>query len=459
MERIALFMPEIKRMLRDKKYAELKDIIEELHPSDIAQGWSELKEEERNVVFRMFAPRKAIEVFEYLEVDEQKELIEHMESGKAAHLLDEMSADERADLFYELPKTIVKKMFALMKKEEVEDVKELLSYPENTAGGLMTTEFAELEVNLTARNALLKLQESQRLHKVETINHAFITDREHRLIGRISLQEIVIASPDAILKDIMTPVEQIKVNVNQDQEEVAKLFKKYDLTIVPVVNSNNILEGIITIDDIVDVIEKEATEDFYGMGKISGVEDAAEINYAEASVFALVKKRLIWLFILLLIGAFISGRLLKGYSEILRSVIILAAFIPMLMDSGGNAGAQSLALIVRGLAMGEIEVNQVFKILKKEILTGFITGFILSLVAVGCVFILQGFDLMLGFTVGLSLLAVVTISSTTGALLPLVFKRLGFDPAVAASPFITTVVDATCLVVYFEIARALMLKG
>jgi len=452
----ALFLPEINELLREKNYSELKKLLKEVPPIDLAEGWSQFSLPDGNIIFHLLERKRAIEVFEDLSFGDQKILINSLESRELGEVLDEMSADERADLFEELPEKMVKKLFSVMKKEEVEDVKSLLSYKEDTAGGLMTTEFVELRKDMTARQAILKIQESYRTYYGETIQDVYITDVENRLIGGLSLQGLIASPPDILLKDIMSPVQMIKINVHMDQEEVAKVFSKYDLLSAPVVDDENRLLGIITIDDIVDVIQKEATKDIYGMGKISGVERVAEINYGEASAFTLVRNRVAWLFILLLIGTFVSGRLLKGYSGVLQSVIALAIFIPMMMDSGGNAGAQSLAMVVRGLATGEVRVDQIGKIFHKEVLAGLMSGILMGIIAMFSVFLLQGFNVKLAFSVGFSLAIVVTVATVTGAFLPLLFKRLGFDPAVAASPFITTVVDATCLIIYFEVAKRLI---
>jgi len=452
----ALFLPEINELLKAKDYSELKKLLKAVPPIDLAEGWSEFSLADRNVVFHLLERKRAIEVFEDLSFEDQKILINSLESREAGEVLDEMSTDERADLFDGLPEKMVKKLFSVMKREEVEDVKDLLSYKENTAGGLMTTEFVELRKDMTARQAILKIQESYRTYYGETIQDVYVTNAENRLIGGLSLQALIASPPDILLKDIMSPVQIIKINVNMHQEEVAKVFSKYDLLSAPVVDDENRLLGIITIDDIVDVIQKEATKDIYGMGKISGVERVAEIDYGKASAFTLVKNRVVWLFVLLLIGTFVSGRLLKGYSGVLQSVIALAIFIPMMMDSGGNAGAQSLAMVVRGLATGEVTLDQVWRIIHKEIFAGLMSGILMGIIAMFSVFILQGFNLGLAFSVGFSLAIVVTVATVTGAFLPLLFKRLGFDPAVAASPFITTVVDATGLIIYFEVAKRLV---
>jgi len=452
----ALFLPEINELLREKNYSELKKLLKEVPPVDLAEGWSQLFLTDRDIIFRLLERRRAIEVFEDLSFEDQRRLIDSLESPEIGEILDGMSADDRADLFKDLPERTVKKLFSVMKKEEVEDVKGLVSYREDTAGGLMTTEFVELKKDMTARQAILKIQEYYRTYQGETIQNVYITNAENRLIGGLSLQALITSPPDILLKDIMSPVQMIKINVNTDQEEVAKVFSKYDLLSAPVVDEENRLLGRITIDDIVDVIQKEATKDIYGMGKISGVERVAEINYGKASAFTLVKNRVVWLFVLLLIGTFVSGRLLKGYSGVLQSVIALAIFIPMMMDSGGNAGAQSLAMVVRGLATGEVTLDQVWRIIRKEVFAGLMSGILMGIIAIFSVFILQGFNLGLAFSVGFSLVIVVTVATVTGAFLPLLFKWLGFDPAVAASPFITTVVDATCLIIYFEVAKRLI---
>lgn len=452
----ALFLPEINELLKEKNYGELKKLLKEVPPIDLAEGWSQFSLVDRNIIFHLLERKRAIEVFEDLSFEDQKILINSLESREVGEVLDEMSTDERADLFDGLPEKMVKKLFSVMKREEVEDVKDLLSYKENTAGGLMTTEFVELRKDMTARQAVLKIQESYRTYYGETIQDVYVTNAENRLIGGLSLQALIASPPDILLKDVMSPVQVIKINVNMHQEEVAKVFSKYDLLSAPVVDDENRLLGIITIDDIVDVIQKEATKDIYGMGKISGAERVAEIDYGKASAFTLVKNRMVWLFILLLIGTFVSGRLLKGYSGVLQSVIALTIFIPMMMDSGGNAGAQSLAMVVRGLATGEVTLDQIWKITRKEVFAGLMSGILMGIIAMLSVFVLQGVNVRLAFSVGFSLAIVVTVATVTGAFLPLLFKRLGFDPAVAASPFITTVVDATCLVIYFEVAKRLI---
>ncbi|MEA3328500.1 MAG: magnesium transporter [Candidatus Omnitrophota bacterium] len=452
----ALFLPEVQELLQCKDFSSLKNLLKQIHSMDLAEGFKYLDPQERILLFKLLTFKKAREVFEHLSFKEQSYLLSNLESDEVAQILNEMAPDERTELFNDLPPWQIKKFFSLMKEEEVKDVRKLLAYKEDTAGSQMTTEFVELKKEMTARRAIIHLQQGLKAGQTRNIYSVYVTDETHKLAGGVTLQILITAPPDILIRDITTNADLIKVGVNTDVEEVAKMFTKYDLLDMPVVDRQNRLVGIITVDDVVDVIHREATEDIYGMGKIAGAEEAAQINYAQASIFNLVKRRVVWLFILLLIGAFVSGRLLKGYSYMLQQLIVLAAFLPMLMDSAGNAGQQSLCLIVRGLAIGEVKTGEIFKVVRKEIAVGFLMGSLVGISGYFAAFLLEGFDPLLGLTVGLSMLTVVTVATMVGATLPLIFKRLGFDPAVAASPFITTLVDATTLIVYFEISRQLM---
>jgi magnesium transporter len=452
----ALFLPEIRELLQRKDFSSLKTLLKQIHSMDLAEGFRYLKPQQKILAFKLLSFKKAGEVFEHLSFKEQSHLLKNLENDKVAQILNEMAPDERTELFNDLPPRLIKKFFSLMEEEEVRDVRRLLNYREGTAGSQMTSEFVELKREMTARRAVLHLQQGLKAGQTRNIYSIYVTDQAHKLVGGLALQVLITAPPDILIRDIMTNVDLIKVGVNMDVEEVAKIFTKYDLLDMPVVDKQDRLVGIITIDDVVDIIHREATEDIYGMGKIAGAEEAAQINYAQASIFSLVRRRIVWLFILLLIGAFVSGRLLKGYSGMLQQLIVLAAFLPMLMDSAGNAGQQSLCLIVRGLATGEVRVREIFKVVRKEMAVGLLMGFLVGVIGYFAAFLLEGFNPALGLTVGLSMVTVVTAATLVGATLPLVFKRLGFDPAIAASPFITTLVDATTLVVYFEISRMMM---
>ncbi len=459
MEVFALFLPEIKELLQAKDFSQLKDFLKKVHSMDLAEGWKYLEDQEKILVFKLLGSRRAVEVFEHLRLDEQSYLLNNLENVQVSLILNDMAPDERVELFQDLPKRVVKKLFGLMKSEEVDDVRKLLKFKEGTAGNLMTTEFVELKKEMTARRAILKLQESQRAGQTKQIYSVYCTDEQHHLIGGVSLQMLIMSPPDMLIRDIMSSMELIKLNAKIDAEDVAKRFTKYDLLDMPVTDGENKLLGVITVDDVVDIIHREATEDIYGMGKISGAGSAAETSYTQTSIFTMFRKRAVWLFILLLIGTFVSGRLLKNYAYMIESMVVLAFFIPMLMDSGGNTGQQSLCMIVRGLATGEVKLTQVRHIIRKELIVGAFMGVVMGLVAMASVFFILGTEFYIALTVGISLAIVIPIAALTGALLPLFFERIGLDPAVAASPFITTVVDATCILVYFEIARRLVLKS
>ncbi|MFH1784320.1 MAG: magnesium transporter [bacterium] len=452
-QEIALFIPEIKQHLKDKDYASLKEGLKEIHPVDLAGGWRHFTPLEKLLIFRLLVSRRAVSVFENLSFEEQNHLINNLKSSEVAQVLDDMAADDRADLFDSLSEKSIKKLFSVMKEEEVKDVRELLTYEESTAGGLMTTEFVELKKDMSARQALLTLQEVHIKHTVESISTVYVTDAEHHLIGGVSLQTLIGTPANMLIRDIMAPVQVIRVGVNMDQEEVARIFSKYDLLSTPVVNKDNKLLGIITIDDIVDVIHQEATED---MVKLVGTDEEELIS---KSVFKIAKIRLPWLFASWFGGLFTIW-LIGAFQGTLEKVIVLAGFMPVILGMGGNVGAQSSTIVVRGLAMGHIDVkhlwNTVFKEIRIGLLLGITYGVLLGLVA----YFKYGLDMqyrLLGAVVGLGICSSMTIAATIGAFMPLFFKRINIDPAVATGPFVSTTTDILGVLVYFMLGRMLLL--
>jgi len=454
---LVLFLPDIRELLKENNYAQVKECLRQMHPSDIAGSWQYLSETEKLIIFRFLEQARMVQVFEYLSFNDQKFLLDHLKSEEISTVLEGMSSDDEADLFEDLPKKVVRKLFSLMRQEKARQLQHLLSYPPDSCGGIMSTDFVALTKGMTAREALLKVQQATRHRPDERVHVAYVTDEEGRLLGGVSITDLVSALPDDKIDGIMSLARLIKLNVNWDREEAAKIFAKYDLVAAPITDDNGKLVGVVTIDDVVDVIQEEATKDIYGLGKISSPESAADVSYIKTSVFALIRKRVLWLAILMFIAAFITGPLLKGYAGILQSIIILAVFIPMIMDSGGNAGQQSLAMMVRGLATGDITPYLWSKVLRKELVSGIGLGLIMAVLAGISAAILGGMDIQLSITVGVSLFVVICISTVVGAMLPIFFKRLGLDPAIAASPFITTLVDATCVIVYFSMAKWLLL--
>jgi len=449
----SLFLPEVKELLEEKKFSELKDLLKRTHSMDLAEGWALLSDQEKVLIFKLLSQKKAIEVFEDLRFEEQEFLLNNLDNAEIAGILNEMASDERVELFKDLSNKTVKKLFSLMKKEEVDDVRKLLTFEEDTAGSLMTTEFVELKKEMTCRRAILYLQEKQRSEQGEKIYSIYVTDEEHKLIGGLSLQALVISPPDMLIRDAMSDAELAKVDVNNPEEEVAQHFSKYDLLDAPVVNELNQLVGIITIDDVVDLMSREATKEVYEIGKMSG-EGGEEIRYASTSIKELVRRRAPWLMFLLVFD-FLTGTVLKTFEHALGTVVALTFFIPMLLDTGGNAGNQAAITIIRGMATGDVSFKNIWRVAKLEIFTAFLMGLIVGIVAFIRAMLLQG-ELMLALVVGSTMAIIILLAILTGIFLPFISKRFGLDPAVLAGPITTSFIDVLGLIIYFKIAQALI---
>jgi len=429
----ALFLPEIKELLQAKDFNGLKASLKNIHSIDLAEGWKYLEPQEKIIIFKLLSIKKSVEVFENLRLPEQNYVLNNLDNAEVSQIINTMAPDERADLFKELPDKVSKKLFSLVSKEKEQDLRKLLVYKEGTAGSLMTTELVELKKEMNARQAILSIQENLRAEYRENIYSVFVTDENHKLIGVIALQDLLKAPPDIVIKEMMSSAGLIKIDVNTDAKEVAGLFKKYDLTDAPIVNKENVLVGIITVDDIVATMEKETTKEIYEIGKMSA------------------ERRAGWL-VLLLIFDFLTGTVLKNFEHFLSSVVALAFFIPMLLDTGGNAGAQTSITIIRGLATGDVNLKNVFKIVKLEFTSALLMGLIVGGVAFGRAFLLQK-DFMLAIVVGLTMLFIAILAIATGIFLPLFSKRVGLDPAVLAGPITTSVVDVFGLIIYFKVAQ------
>lgn len=446
----ALFLPEIKELINQKDFNRLKALLKTIHSMDLAEGWETLEPKEKIIVFKLLGSRKAIELFEALKFLEQSYILKNLNNEEVALVINEMASDERADLFKELPEKIFKKLFALVSKEEAQDLKELIHYKEGTAGSLMSTELVELKKDMTARQAIVFIQENLRAEYHENIYSVFVTDESHKLIGSISLQDLLKAPPDILIKDIMAGAEYIKIGVETGLDEVSNLFKKYDLLDAPIVDKENILSGIITVDDIVERMSKETTKEIYEIGKMNA-EGGEIISYAHATTLELVRRRAGWL-ILLLIFDFLTGTVLKNFEHVLSSVIALTFFIPMLLDTGGNAGNQTAITIIRGLATGDVNLKNVFKVIRLEFSAALLMGLIVGSVAFARALLLQK-DVSVAIVVALSMLIIAILAISTGVFLPLISKRIGLDPAVLAGPITTSVVDIVGLIIYFKIAQ------
>ncbi|MBS4177389.1 magnesium transporter [Lederbergia citrea] len=418
-----------------------------LHPYDQAQFYSKLEQVDRIKIYHYLSPDELANFFEVLEIDDSdyKDILAGMEPKYAADMLANMYADNAVDVLNKLDKDQVASYLTIMNKEDAQEIKGLLHYEEYTAGSIMTTEFVAISANQTVRSAMYILKNEA--PKAETIYYVYVTDDDGRLVGVISLRDLIISSDDTMITDIMFD-RIISISVGADQEDAARQMRDYDLLALPVVDFQNHLLGIITVDDIIDVIDEEASDDY---SKLAGVSD---MDTMDRNPFSAAKKRLPWLIILLFLGMF-TASLIGRFENTLSQVSILAVFIPLIAGMAGNTGTQSLAVAVRGIATGELEEMNKMKLIMREAGTGLITGTICGVLVSVVVYVWKG-ELFLGFLVGISILASLFVATLAGSLVPLVMHRLKIDPAVASGPFITTMNDITSILIYFGLATLFM---
>jgi magnesium transporter len=447
MRQPSFLIPDIREMLVPEKQKELQEVLEEFHPVDIAEIVVGLTPEEQVSFFRLLAKEQQIAVFEELDQEEQSALLSSLTKEHCRELLNEMSADNRVDLLQDLPEEIAARLLSCLSESERKLTEKLLKYKPNTAGAIMTTELASVRGHMTAEQSLQLIRDTALLK--ETIYYLYVTDDQNHLIGILSLRDLVVAKPEQTIQDVASPY-VISVTVDQDQEEVAKVMEKYDFIAVPVVDEEGRLQGIITIDDVVDVMKKESTEDIHKMAAIIPHEE----EYLDVSPWSMIQKRIGWLVVFLLLEM-VTGNVLRNYQTTIDAVIMLTFFIPLLIGTGGNAGTQSATLIIRGLATGELKPNRVFKIIWKEGFVGLVLGLALGCLAGLRTYWMSG-DLLIASAVSCSMVATLVMATVTGSLFPILLYRLKLDPAVAAGPFIASVVDVTALLIYFGIARAIL---
>ena len=441
-------LQEIKELLENKEYTRLRQSLSELNDADIADVMDELSNEDMLKVFRILPKDLAADVFAYLEVDSQQFIITSLSDADAANIINNLWADDAVDLLEEMPANIVKKLLKNASPDVRRDINQLLRYPEDSAGSIMTVEYMDLKENLTVNQAI------ERIRKVgvdsETINICYVLDAQRKLLGTVALRYLLLSDGDELIGDIMHE-NVISIHTLMDQEEVARQFQKYDFIAMPVVDNEERLVGIITVDDIVDILQEETTEDIEKMAAIV----PSDKPYMKTSVWETFKKRIPWL-LLLMVSATFTGAIISSFEEALSVYAALIAFIPMLMDTGGNAGGQASVTIIRGLSLGEIEYKDVPRVAWKEIRVAVLCGVALA----GANFLkLMLFDrvgLLVAAVVCLTLVVSVLLAMLVGCLLPVAAKKIGFDPAVMASPFITTIVDALSLLVYFRFATVLL---
>ncbi|MGE4214820.1 MAG: magnesium transporter [Anaerotignaceae bacterium] len=428
--------------------ATLKAELNEDNPANIAEFFDEIPVDKQLLVFRLLTKDNAAYTFSFMDSDTQEHIVNSITDREVRGILADLSLDDAVDFLSEIPANLVTRVLKNTAEEKRKIINQFLNYPDDCAGSIMTIEFVQFHQETTVLKAMEQLKKTG-VNK-ETIYSCYVMDARRVLVGMVSLRTLILSGDDVKVKDIMED-DVIFVRTLDDQEDIANLFKKYGLIALPVVDNERRLVGIITVDDIVDVIEQENTEDIEKMSALIPSED----EYLKTGVFTLAKNRIAWLLILMISGT-ISSAIISGYEAVLASSIILSSFFPILMDTGGNAGSQASTLIIRGMAVGEIDMSDVFKVIWKEIRVGFLAGVILGLVNFVRL-ILLGTPLNVNITVSISLIIAVVVAKSIGCLLPMAAKKLKFDPAIMAGPLITTIVDATSLIIFFNLAKALVL--
>ena len=456
-ERFEIVEKALLAMLEGKKYATLRDILVTMNPSDVAGLFRGLEEKQIPLMFRLLPKELAAETFVEMEPDDQELLIQGFSDNELKEVLDELYVDDAADLVEEMPANVVKRILKAADPEMRSSINQILRYPDNSAGSIMTTEYVSLRPNMTVGEAILRIRR-QGVDK-ETIYTCYVTAKDRTLMGLVTVKDLLLAEDDETpISEIMV-TNLISVTTQTDQEEVARMFSKYNFLALPVVDGENRMVGIVTFDDAMDVMEDEATEDMEIMAAMT----PSEKSYLKSTPFDLFKHRIPWL-MLLMVSATFTGMIITSFEDALSLLPVLTAFIPMLMDTGGNSGSQSSVTVIRALSLDELKFSDLFEVMWKEIRTAVLCG--VTLAALCFVKILLVDRLLMGNTsvsllvngvVCLTLAVTVVIAKFVGCSLPLLAKKLGFDPAVMASPFITTIVDALSLLVYFLFAKLLLL--
>ncbi len=455
-ERFEIVEKALLSMLEDKKYATLRDILITMNPSDVAGLFDGLEEKQIPLMFRLLPKEQAAETFVEMEPDAQELLIRGFSDNELKEVLDELYVDDAADIVEEMPANVVKRILKHADPEMRSSINQILRYPEYSAGSIMTTEYVSLRPSMTVEEAILRIRR-QGIDK-ETIYTCYVTAKDRTLIGLVTVKDLLLAEDDEMkIEDIMLR-NLIYVTTRTDQEEVAHMFSKYNFLALPVVDGENRMVGIVTFDDAMDVMEEEATED---MELMSGMLPS-EKSYLRSSPFDLFKNRIPWL-MLMMVSATFTGLIMTSFEDALAAQIALSAFIPMLMGTGGNSGSQSSVTVIRGLSLGELDFADIFTIVWKEIRTALLCGVSLAVVCFAKIWLVdhllmgnENITLMVDLVVCLALCVTVVAAKIVGCLLPMAAKAVKLDPAVMASPFISTIVDALSLLVYFLFARLLL---
>ncbi len=452
-----LLQPEIKSLIDERKLSTLKEVLSDWSPADIAELIAELTENEQAVVFRVLPHDLAADTFEYLEFDMQVTLLRAMGKEEVASILNEMSPDDRTALLEDLPSSAARQMMMLLSAEERHVARTLLGYPEDSVGRLMTPDYLAVKPEWTIEQVLNYIRKNG--SDKETINTLYVVNEKGKLIDDVRIREILLAEFDEQILDLMDD-NYIALNVYDDQETAVEIFKKYDRIALPVVDSFGVLLGIVTVDDVFDVAEEEATEDIHKIAGVTALEEA----YSSISLFEMIKKRGGWL-ALLFIGEMFTATAMGLFEGEISKAIVLTLFIPLIISSGGNSGSQASTLVIRALSLGEISLKDWLFVMRREIITGVVLGAILAIIGFLRISVWQAFSdvygahwLLVGMTVSVALIGVVLWGTLSGSMLPFILKKLGADPATSSAPLVATMVDVVGLIIYFLVA-ILILRG
>ena len=441
----------IKSLAEEKKYATLRDILTTMNAADVASLFEDIPEETVPLLYRLLPKELAADTFVEMEPDTQHMLIKGFSDNELKEVVDELYVDDAVDLVEEMPANVVKRILIQADAEKRKMINTILQYPDDSAGSIMTTEFVELRPKMTAEEAILHLRRSG-INK-ETINNCYICAKGRQLMGVVTIRDLIMASSEETMEDLIEE-NIISVSTLEDQETVARQFSKYGFLAMPVVDREERLVGIVTIDDVLDVMEEETTEDIEKMAAIV----PADKPYLKQTTFDLWKSRMPWL-LLLMISATFTGFIITSFEDALSKYVVLTAYIPMLMDTGGNSGSQASVTVIRGISLKEVEFRDIFRVIWKEVRVALLCGLTLAVCNFGKLLLVDHLTILVAFTICLTLFVTIFCAKVVGCTLPLIASRLGFDPAVMASPFITTIVDAISLLVYFQFATRLLGLG
>ena len=441
-------LEKLEELLENKKLIEVKKILEEMNEYDIASLIQELPDDLLIQVFRLLSKDIAVDVFVNLDDEVQRKLIASLTKKEAKYIIEDMFSDDAADLFEEMPAMLVTSLLSNVDKETRNDINILLKYPDNSAGSLMAVEYIHLKMGLTIKESIERIRKQK--DDFVSYDSCFVTDDKRKLLGRVSVKDLLINEPSCLIDDIMEECEH-SISTLTDQEDVAKCFQDYDYSTLPVVDSENRLVGVITIDDVVDIMEEEATEDIAKMAATTPTEKP----YLKSSLWDIYKSRMPWLLFLMISATFTSG-IISGFESSLASCAVLTLFMPMIMGTGGNAGGQASATIIRALSLDEVKFKDIFRVLLKESIIAILCGLTLAICNFVKLLLFDKVEVLIAFVICLSLFLTILLAKIIGAILPLLADKVHLDPAVMANPLITTIVDAGSLLVYFKVASIIL---